>query len=106
MAHLNSADVDPRTPPSSVPSSSSTLAGPAAPDPEHFHAYAHAEFDSLCGAVIRRLRNDTLPPDEAYWWTRILFAEAVVLLDHAKCEPAWSALNYPISVDAIDRAAA
>lgn len=106
MAHLNSADVDSRTPLSSVPSSLSTTPPLAAVDPEHFHSYAHAEFDSLCSAVIRRLRNDTLPPDEAYWWTRILFSEAVVLLDHTQCEPEWSALDYPISVDAINRAAA
>lgn len=106
MAHLNSADVDPRTPPSSVPSSPSVLEPPAVPDPEQFHAFAHAEFDALCSAVIRRLHDDTLPPDEAYWWTRILFSEAVVLLDHARCEPEWSALNFPISVDRLDRAAA
>ncbi len=106
MAHLNTTDVDPGTPSTIVPSSPSTLVAPGGQDPEHFHAYAHAEFESLCGAVIRRLRNQTLPPDEAYWWTRILFSEAVILLDHARCEPEWSALNYPISVDRIDRAAA
>lgn len=67
---------------------------------EQFHDFAHAEFDSLCGALVRRLRNDTLPPDEAYWWTRILFAEAVILLDHQRCPAMWSTLNYPVGVDA------
>jgi hypothetical protein len=94
MAHLNSADVDRQSSPS-PPQATLGLV----PDAEQFHAYAHAEFEALCSALTRRLQNGALPPDEAYWWTRILFAEAVVMLDHARCEPVWSGLNPGISVD-------
>jgi hypothetical protein len=54
------------------------------PSPAEFHAHAHVEFDSLCTAIARRLRNNTLPPDEAFWWTRILVSEAAVHL-HKGC---------------------
>jgi hypothetical protein len=49
--------------------------------PQHdFHAHAHAEFDSLCAAIIQRLQNGSLPPDEAYWWSRIACSTALTRL--------------------------
>ena len=34
------------------------------------------EFQSLAGALVLRLKEGSLPPDDAYWWTRTLCAEA------------------------------
>jgi hypothetical protein len=53
------------------------------PTRDEFSAHAHAEFDALSRAVCEGLRDGNLPPDEAYWWTRILFSEAVVSLNNA-----------------------
>jgi hypothetical protein len=50
-------------------------------EPEHdFHAHAHAEHDALCAAIVERLRDGSLPPDEAYWWTRIACSAAMTRL--------------------------
>ena len=35
-----------------------------------------AEFDQLCDVLCERLLNDSLPPDDAYWWARIAIQEA------------------------------
>jgi hypothetical protein len=35
-----------------------------------------AEFDGLCAALCNRLLNHTIPPDDAYWWARIVTEEA------------------------------
>jgi hypothetical protein len=32
---------------------------------------ARAESVAICEAIVLRLVAGTLPPDEAYWWTRI-----------------------------------
>jgi hypothetical protein len=54
--------------------------------PRHdFHAHAHAEYDALCGSLTRRLREGTLPPDEAYWWTRIVCSAATTRLSDHCC---------------------
>jgi hypothetical protein len=45
-------------------------------------AFAQVEYESLRGAIAERLATGSLPPDEAYWWTRILSAEAVMRLSH------------------------
>jgi hypothetical protein len=45
-----------------------------------FTLEAQAEFDAICDKVCDRLRVGDLPPDEAFWWTRILFEEAVARL--------------------------
>jgi hypothetical protein len=45
-----------------------------------FSLEAQAEFEAICDKVCVRLREGSLPPDEAYWWTRILFQEAVARL--------------------------
>jgi hypothetical protein len=34
------------------------------------------EFQSLSTALVQRLREGSMPPDDAYWWTRALCAEA------------------------------
>jgi hypothetical protein len=34
------------------------------------------EFQSLSMALVQRLREGSMPPDDAYWWTRALCAEA------------------------------
>jgi hypothetical protein len=47
-----------------------------------FQVFAQAEYESLCETIAERLTTDSLPPDEAYWWTRILTAEAVMRLNH------------------------
>ena len=44
---------------------------------------AQAEADAICGALCERLRQGTLPPDEAYWWTRIAMWDVVARL--AEC---------------------
>lgn len=45
------------------------------PSPD-FHAHAHAEYDALAATFMERLRAGLLPPDEAYWWARIVCTEA------------------------------
>jgi hypothetical protein len=45
-----------------------------------FALEAQAEFETICDTVCARIRNGSLPPDEAYWWTRILFEEGVARL--------------------------
>jgi hypothetical protein len=46
-------------------------------NPRH-HAYSFEfdEFQSLATALVQRLKEGSLPPDDAYWWTRALCAEA------------------------------
>ena len=34
------------------------------------------EFQSLSMALVQRLREGSMPPDDAYWWTRALCSEA------------------------------
>jgi hypothetical protein len=33
------------------------------------------EFQCLANALVQRLREGSMPPDDAYWWTRALCAE-------------------------------
>jgi hypothetical protein len=35
-----------------------------------------AEFDRLCDVLRERLLGGSMPPDDAYWWTRIAIQEA------------------------------
>jgi hypothetical protein len=35
-----------------------------------------AEYECFCEALRDRIADDGLPPDEAYWWTRIALEEA------------------------------
>jgi hypothetical protein len=41
------------------------------------------EFRSLSTALVQRLREGSLPPNDAYWWTRALCAEAYLREDVA-----------------------
>ena len=34
------------------------------------------EFQSLSRALVQRLKEGSMPPDDAYWWTRSLCSEA------------------------------
>lgn len=34
------------------------------------------EFQSLATALVQRLKEGSLPPDDAYWWARSLCSEA------------------------------
>jgi hypothetical protein len=38
-----------------------------------------AEYRGLCETLRESIEEDRLPPDEAYWWTRIVLAEAAAL---------------------------
>jgi hypothetical protein len=56
------------------------LDGKDAPD---LRLRAQAESDQISDALRERLLNGTLPPDEAYWWTRIAFWDTVARLTDA-----------------------
>jgi hypothetical protein len=36
-----------------------------------------SEHEVLADTICARLRDGSLPPDEAYWWTRILVEAAI-----------------------------
>jgi hypothetical protein len=38
-----------------------------------------SEYETLCQTLRDRLRIGAMPPDEAYWWTRVLVEEAVAV---------------------------
>jgi hypothetical protein len=42
---------------------------------------AQAESHAICGTLCERLRSGSLPPDEAYWWTRIAVSDLLARLD-------------------------
>jgi len=37
---------------------------------------AQREFEVVSEAFSRRLREGSVPPDDAYWWTRVIVEEA------------------------------
>ena len=43
------------------------------------HARSQAEYSGLCQTLRQLLVDDALPPDEAYWWTRIALEEHLAL---------------------------
>jgi hypothetical protein len=43
------------------------------------HARSQAEYSGLCQTLRQLLVDDALPPDEAYWWTRIALEEYLAL---------------------------
>ena len=53
---------------------SSTTDG-AAPR-HHALSFEFDEFQSLSTALVQRLKEGSLPPDDAYWWARSLCSEA------------------------------
>jgi len=42
-------------------------------------AKREAEYKSLCRTLRQLIEGDALPPDEAYWWTRIALEEHAAL---------------------------
>jgi hypothetical protein len=50
----------------------------------HALSFEFDEFQSLSAALVQRLREGSLPPDDAYWWTRALCAEAYIREDAAE----------------------
>jgi hypothetical protein len=38
-------------------------------------AFQADEAMAMSKAVVRRIKEGSIPPDDAYWWTRILVAE-------------------------------
>ena len=41
---------------------------------------AEEEFDAVSQLICLRIQDGSMPPDDAYWWTRVLVADAVCLL--------------------------
>ncbi len=39
--------------------------------------FAEEEYAAVCKSICERIRQGTLPPDDAYWWTRALVADPV-----------------------------
>lgn len=56
------------------------LHAPGGDNPQDYQLRAQAETDAICEALIARLREGTLPPDEAYWWTRIALSDVIARL--------------------------
>jgi hypothetical protein len=46
------------------------------------------ETEALCRTLCERLLSDSLPPEEAYWWTRIVVEEAVGVLTRSLVDTA------------------
>jgi hypothetical protein len=44
----------------------------------HHHglSFEFDEFQSLSMALVQRLKEGSMPPDDAYWWARALCSEA------------------------------
>jgi hypothetical protein len=42
----------------------------------HALSFEFDEFRSLSTALVQRLREGSMPPDDAYWWARALCSEA------------------------------
>jgi hypothetical protein len=42
----------------------------------HAFSFEFDEFQSLSTALVQRLREGSMPPDDAYWWARSLCSEA------------------------------
>jgi len=56
---------------------SSTTDSGAAPRHRTF-SFEFDEFQSLSNALVQRLKEGSMPPDDAYWWARSLCSEAYV----------------------------
>jgi hypothetical protein len=54
-----------------------TLTSPTTDDPKRplIDTLERDEFEYLAMAFVQRLREGSMPPDDAYWWTRALCAE-------------------------------
>ena len=49
----------------------------------HRQAKIEAEYSRFCQTLRQLLDGDVLPPDDAYWWTRIALEEHAALSHHA-----------------------
>ena len=43
---------------------------------QHALSFEFDEFRSLSTALVQRLKEGSMPPDDAYWWARALCSEA------------------------------
>ena len=43
---------------------------------QHTLSFEFDEFRSLSTALVQRLKEGSMPPDDAYWWARALCSEA------------------------------
>lgn len=53
------------------------------PSPRHrtwLPPLAEEEFDAVSHLICLRIQDGSMPPDDAYWWTRVLVADAVCAL--------------------------
>ncbi len=39
--------------------------------------FAEEEYAAVSDTLCRRIQDGTMPPDDAYWWTRVQYADAV-----------------------------
>lgn len=53
---------------------------PGTLESREFEAAALAEHDAICAAFVKKVRANQVPPDEAFWWARILMSEAFARL--------------------------
>ena len=42
----------------------------------HTLSFEYDEFRTLSTALVQRLKEGSMPPDDAYWWARALCSEA------------------------------
>lgn len=59
------------------------MAGPGGAVVRELPPFAEEEFDAVCRSICRRIKEGSIPPDDAYWWTRVLFADAVFVTVYA-----------------------
>jgi len=57
-----------------LPFTSSTTDGQS--PGRHGLSFEFDEFRSLSAALVQRLKEGSMPPDDAYWWARVLCSEA------------------------------
>jgi hypothetical protein len=43
--------------------------------------FAREEFDALACSLCRRVKEGSLPPDDAYWWVRMLCSDAELIAE-------------------------
>ena len=43
---------------------------------DHALSFEFDEFRTLSTALVQRLKEGSMPPDDAYWWARALCSEA------------------------------
>ena len=66
---------------------SSTTDG-AAPR-RHALSFEFDEFRTLATALVQRLKEGSMPPDDAYWWARSLCSEAYLKAEAPEFAEQW-----------------